>query len=81
MYLYVHVVSRTYDVYLYKSGKALMVVKGGLSVRNMNRWNKQHVAGWARANRTGWATGSGMKRESVIKKKISLSERDFFRFF
>jgi hypothetical protein len=26
----------------------------------MNRWDKQHVAGWTRTNRAEWATYSGM---------------------
>jgi hypothetical protein len=47
----VHIVSHTHDVYLFKSKPPVM--KGGLYVRNMNRWDKQHVAGWARTNISG----------------------------
>ncbi len=31
-----------------------LVVKGGLYVWDMNRWDKQHVTRWARTNITGW---------------------------
>jgi hypothetical protein len=55
----VHIVSCTHDVYLYKSFKTPSS-KGGLNVWNMNYWDKQHVAGWARTNRTKWGTCSSV---------------------
>ncbi len=39
-----------HDVYLYKCVK-ISSVKGGLNMLNMNGWDKQQAARWAKANK------------------------------
>ncbi len=47
------------------------VVKGGLCVRYMNRWDKQCVSGWARTNTTKGITCASMGRaQSNLRMRI-----------
>jgi hypothetical protein len=70
VYMYLHVVLHTHSVLSVKTLQQLS--GGGLSVWYMNRWNKQHVDGGTRTNRTKWATWAEAWRGSQSSPRTRL---------